>query len=267
MSNIRLSIIIITWNEKIVLDRCLSSFYNNFDFNNDELVIVDNGSEDKTLEVLSSKYPNAKVLALDKNYGVGPARNRGLILSRGKYLMTLDNDTILNQEVDLGHAVDKFLSENSNVGVFGFKLLNSDGTFQQSCRRFPGWLQPLAARLSILQKFPFFKNIQSEHMMEDVDFGSVQYPYEVDYVLGANQIYRRETFAKLNGYDDKIFFGPEDFDFCYRAKNELQLKNYLSDDVEIVHDYTRRTRKFNLITLKHIVSYYYIMFKNRVRRL
>ena len=104
-------------------------------------------------------------------------------------------------------------------------------------------------------------------MMEDVDFETVQYPYEVDYVLGANQIYRRETFAKLNGYDDKIFFGPEDFDFCYRAKNELQLKNYLSDDVEIIHDYTRRTRKFSLITVKHILSYYYIMFKNRVIKL
>ena len=94
-----LSVIIITWNESAILERCIGSFYEKFDFNHNEIIVVDNGSEDETLRVLSSKYPNIKVLALDKNYGVGPARNRGLMFSSGKYLMTLDNDTILNSDV------------------------------------------------------------------------------------------------------------------------------------------------------------------------
>lgn len=266
MGVVRLSIIIITWNESNILRRCLESFYDEFNFEEDQIVVVDNGSKDDTLKMLRDFFPSVDVLSLAENMGVGPARNRGIMFSRGKYLMTLDNDTYFNKYYDIGKIVDNIFSEPNDIGVLGFKLLNNDGSFQQSCRRFPGWLQPIAARIPFTKKIGLFKNIQRTHMMEDIDFSQVSFPYEVDYVLGANQVFQRKTAANFYAYDEAIFFGPEDFDFCYRVAASNK-KNYIFDDVEIVHDYTRRTRKFSIILLKHIMSYYYVMKKNKVKHL
>ncbi|GAB5403855.1 MAG: hypothetical protein Aurels2KO_20860 [Aureliella sp.] len=254
---------IISWNESEVLRRCLDSFYKHFDFDRDEIVLADNGSTDETVQMLVSEFPAVRVLELGKNLGVGRARNRGIAYSRGDYIMTLDNDTIVDCGSALGPTIERIFRENKNIGVFGFTLLNTDGSFQQSCRRFPGWLQPIAARIPALQSIRLFQKVQTRHMMEDVNFSDVKYPFSVDYVLGANQIFRRKTFALLFGYDEKVFFGPEDFDFCFRAK-KLGLENYLFNCLSITHDYQRRTRRFSLILLKHLWAYYYVMRKLRI---
>ncbi|WP_281688449.1 glycosyltransferase family 2 protein [Pseudomonas citronellolis] len=259
----RLSVIIISWNENETLNRCLESLYKKIDFEKDEIILIDNGSTDGTTELIKIKYPKINYLYLPKNIGVGPARNRGIVLSQGRFIMTLDNDTII-RNANFGDVIESFYSSHKNAGVLGFRLLNPDETHQQSCRRFPGWLQPLAARVPGLSKLNLFKSIQSKHLMEDIDFQSISYPFPVDYVLGANQVFPRKLASILFGYDDSIFFGPEDFDFCFRAQ-QLGYKNYLLDDICIIHDYQRRTRKLSLLTLKHIVSYYKIMIKNKVR--
>jgi GT2 family glycosyltransferase len=258
----RLSVIIITWNERETLRKCLDSFYEKFDFYNDEIVLIDNGSTDNTDTLVRENYPKVQYFKLEKNIGVGPARNRGIIAATGKYLMTLDNDTIVDQ-CNFGEKIEDFFFRYPDCGVLGFKLLNADGSFQQSCRKFPGWLQPIAARITFTQKLPFFRKIITSHMMENFNFDSINYPLEVDYIIGANQIFEKSLVVAINSYDEKIFFGPEDFDFCYRA-HVFGRKNYLSDEIAIVHDYQRRTRKLSLITLKHISAYYYVMLKNKV---
>lgn len=258
----RLSIIIITWNEVSTLTRCLSSFYSKFDFERDEILVIDNGSTDGTAERMASQFSQVRYFRLPKNIGVGPARNRGLFMSEGRFCMTLDNDTVVNR-CDFGDRVEAFFSLRPDCGVLGFTLLNADGSLQRSARRYPGWLQPLASRIKLLSRIPLFRKIQLRHHMTDVDFETAVYPLKVDYVLGANQVYRKVDAMYLGGYDGAIFFGPEDFDFCFRME-KMGRSNYLSNEIAIVHDYQRRTTKFSKTMMRHVAGYYYVMFKNRV---
>ena len=240
-TSVRLSIIVITWNELEILRRCIESLLDRVDFDQDEVIVVDNGSKDGTAEFVA-EHPRIRYLPLDRNYGVGPARNRGLFLAHGKYCMTLDNDTIFLTP-DPGAIIDEFFKDHPDAGVVGFLLLNTDGTRQNSTRRFPRFYQPIAARVAASRKLKFVDAELQRHLMTDVDFDRASDPMEVDYVLGANQTFTKKVATQLLGYDDRIFFGPEDAEFCVRT-HKLGLRNYYSRSISIIHDYKRHAQAF-----------------------
>jgi GT2 family glycosyltransferase len=256
---VRLSIIIITWNELENLRRCLDSLLDKVDFDQDEVIVVDNGSTDGSAELVA-QHPQIRYFPLDRNYGVGPARNRGLFLAHGEYCMTLDNDTIFLTP-DPGAIVKNFFQAYPDTGVVGFKLLNVDRSRQDSTRRFPRFYQPIAARIAATRKLKFVNDELERHLMTDVRFDEASDPMEVDYVLGANQTFTKKVATLLLGYDDQIFFGPEDAEFCVRT-HKLGLKNYYSQSISIVHDYKRRTRKFSSLTIKHLAGFAYMLKKH-----
>jgi len=256
---VRLSIIVITWNELENLRRCIESLLDKVDFGKDEVIVVDNGSKDGTNEFVAT-HSQIRYFPLDRNYGVGPARNRGLNLAHGKYCMTLDNDTIF-LTLDPGAIVDRFFTDHPDAGVVGFQLLNTDGSRQSSTRRFPRFYQPVAARIVASRKLKFVEEELQRHLMTDVDFDRASDPLEVDYVLGANQTFTKKVAVQLLGYDERIFFGPEDAEFCVRT-HKLGLRNYYSRSISIIHDYKRRTRKLSKLTLKHLVGFLYMLKKH-----
>jgi len=256
---VRLSIIIITWNELENLRRCLDSLLDKVDFERDEVIVVDNGSTDGSAEFVA-QHPQIRYFPLDRNYGVGPARNRGLFLAHGEYCMTLDNDTIFLTS-DPGTIVEDFFGTHPETGVVGFQLLNVDRTRQDSTRRFPRFYQPIAARIAATRKLKFVNDELERHLMTDVRFEETGDPMEVDYVLGANQTFTKKVATLLMGYDDQIFFGPEDAEFCVRT-HKLGLRNYYCRSISIVHDYKRRTRKFSKLTIKHLAGFAYMLKKH-----
>ena len=256
---VRLSIIIITWNELENLRRCIDSLLDKVDFEKDEVIVVDNGSSDGSAELMA-QHPQIRYFPLDRNYGVGPARNRGLFLAHGEYCMTLDNDTIFLTP-DPGTIVEDFFNAHPDTGVVGFQLLNVDRTRQDSTRRFPRFYQPIAARIAATRKLKFVNDELERHLMTDVRFDEASDPMEVDYVLGANQTFTKKIATLLMGYDDQIFFGPEDAEFCVRT-HKLGLRNYYCRSISIVHDYKRRTRKFSKLTIKHLAGFAYMLKKH-----
>jgi GT2 family glycosyltransferase len=259
----RLSIVIITWNEKNILRKCLDSLIDSTDLNRDEIIVVDNGSTDDTDTMISTHFPFIKYKRLPRNIGVGPARNKGIILAKGRYIMTLDNDTIVSAGVrDIGDIVDRVFSEDEKIGLFSFKILNPDGTNQHNIRRYPVIIHPLIARISLLRKFSFFNKLYDNHMCKDINLSSSVRFFEVDYILGANHVFRKTTAAALGGYDENIFFGPEDADFCLRIRR-LQKKICRVNNWEIVHDYQRRTTKLNRIAILHIFGFFYFFWKEK----
>jgi GT2 family glycosyltransferase len=258
-ADVRLSIIIITWNERENLERCLLSLMDKVDFARDEVIVVDNGSQDGSAEFVAT-LPQIRYFPLERNFGVGPARNRGLFLSRGRYCMTLDNDTIFLTQ-DPGTIVENFFKTHPDAGVVGFQLLNVDRSRQDSTRRFPRFYQPIAARIPVSRKLGFVKRELERHLMLDTPFDDGNDPLEVDYVLGANQTFTKDVAAKLMGYDERIFFGPEDAEFCVRT-HKLGLRNYYCRQISIVHDYKRRTRKFSKLAIKHLAGFAYMLKKH-----
>lgn len=257
----RLSVIVITWNQREMTKACLTSLMPTIDLAKDEVIVIDNGSTDHTDAMIADDFPSVLYRRMPANLGVGPARNRGIALSSGRFVMTLDNDTNVHP-VHLSDTVEQVFEDYPEIGLFGFRLLNRDGTLQASARRFPTIIHPIGARVPGFGKLGLFKRLLAEHLMADTDFTKTEDLTEVDYVLGANQVMRRVALGDAGLYDDVIFYGPEDFELCLRI-HRAGWKVGWCPRASITHDYLRITRRFSMLTVRFIVAYFYVFWKYR----
>lgn len=258
----RLSIVILTFNEKDETDRCLNSIVPCVDFGLDEVIVFDNASADGTDKLIREQYPEVKYLYSKVNLGIGPGRNMAIEASSGKYVMTLDNDTVFRGIEKPGDIVELFFKQHPNTGVLGFKLLNENSTVQRSIRRFPPSIQPFVARLPFLRLFPFLARIEDNHLKCDIDLENAKRAMPVDYMIGANQIFERDLFNIIGGYDKKMFYGAEDCEFCLRSK-KIGHENYYYPAVSISHLHKRRSKQSISLILHHTFSFYYMFFKHK----
>lgn len=223
---IDLSIVILNWNVRDLLERCLASIKS--DRFTLEAIVVDNASSDDSVAMVRSKYPDVRVIANETNLGFTGGNNRGLEVARGRYVMVLNPDTEM-----IGDAIDRlidYLDARADVGAIGPQLLNPDRSIQPSRRRFPTlatgffestWLQGLAP-----------KNIVKHFYMDDVSPDMAQ---EVDWVTGACTVFRRSVLDQVGVYDDKNFFMySEEVDLCRRIKTAGWKIVYLPE-AKVIH--------------------------------
>lgn len=249
------SIVLITWKMRDLLDKLLQSMHKysaDFTF---ELIIIDNNSQDGTIELIKEKYESAILIKNEKNKGVGPARNQGIRIAKGKYIMILDADMEFSDNSIL-HLFN-FMEKNPQAGLIGCKLVDSNGQLQYSCKRFPKFSSMVYRRI----EFNFAKNSKSlnNHLMKDWDHNEIA---EVDYVIGACQFIRKSVMDKVGLYDDAIFYGPEDMDMCIRIwRNGSKVFYY--PFTCIYHHEQRITKKklFSMITFKHMLGILYLFKK------
>jgi hypothetical protein len=177
-----LRIVIATLNSKQLLKDCLNSIINNTIRIDYEIVVIDNGSKDNTIEMLRENFPQVKIIGNSKNMGVAPSRNQGLQNNGARYVLILDADTTVQPE-----ALDKmvqFMDEYDSIVICGSRLESPDGELQLTCRRFHNILVPFLRRLtflSFIQKSYFI----SRFLMEDYDHKDTK---KVDHVIGACQL-------------------------------------------------------------------------------
>lgn len=221
-----LSIVILNWNVRELLDRCLASIKSDrFLF---EVIVVDNASSDDSVALVQSKYPNAIVIVNETNLGFTGGNNRGMEAAQGRYVMVLNPDTEI-----VADAIDRlidYLDAHSDVGAIGPQLLNPDRSIQSSRRRFPTlatgffestWLQGFAPR-SILRRF----------YMDDISPDATQ---TVDWLTGACTIFRRSVLAEIGLYDETNFFMySEEIDLCQRVKSAGWKIVYLPE-AKVIH--------------------------------
>ncbi len=258
--NIEISIVIITWKMKDYLYRCLHTIYQYTMKVNFEIIVIDNNSQDGTVEMIENYFSKVVLIKNNENKGVAPARNQGLKNTKGKYILILDADMEL-----IENSINKlfeFMEKNPDTGIVGAKLVDASGNLQYSCKRFPTLSALLYRRL---ENFKFIKDSEtlSYHMMKDWDHNTIK---EVDYLIGACQFFRKEIIDKIGCYDDKIFYGPEDIDFCLRiGKAGWKVKYF--PFTSIIHHEQRITKKklFSKITFKHIFGIIYIYYKYNCR--
>jgi hypothetical protein len=196
-----------------------------------ELVLVDNGSTDGTAAAAEDAFPSAQVVRLPRNVGVA-ARNEGLRRARGRTRMFLDSDARLTPGA-LPELV-RYLDENPGVGLVGPRLVYEDGTLQLSARRFPPVLTPLLRRPPLGRFFEDSATIR-RHLMADDRHDVTR---EVEYVLGACQLFTAEAQAAAGEIDPHIFFGPDDADWCFRIRR-AGLAVVYHPDATVVHAYRR----------------------------
>ena len=250
---ITVSIIILTWNSEHHIGPCLASLERGLQAFSSEIIVVDNGSKDRTCAIVSNSRPDAQLLRNPDNRGVAPARNQGILHSQGKYVLILDDDTVVQT-----NALDRlirYMEANPEVGLCGPKLTDANGELQLSCRRFPTLIDKLARRLP----GALARKIASEAEMADWDHKAIR---QVDYVIGACQLIRRSTLDAVGLFDERIFYGPEDVDICLRLQQAGWPVVYNPEAV-VVHEERRMTRSLvTTLAWKHIWGLGYFFRKH-----
>ena len=250
MKPVTVSYIIITWNGLSFMQQLLASMKNQLAREDVEVIIVDNYSTDGTLDFLRQHYPSLELICLPENKGVAYARNVALRRAKGEYLFIIDNDICIND-----HAVEtmeRYMDTHQEVGICGCKLMSPDGETQESCKPYPGIRAKI--RSVFRPSAPFVYNDRI-HGTE---------PFEPVYLIGACQMIRKEVYAAIGDLDETIFYGPEDCDYCLRARNAGWRVMYLPQ-VAMVHYCQRRTHAnpFNRLGFLHLKALLYFYKKYR----
>lgn len=224
-----LSISIVNHNNKECLAACLDSIYSHALDVSFEVMVVDNGSTDASVEFVKQAYPQVRIIENSENRGFVKANNQGIRASEGRYLLSLNNDTIIQNGTLAGLV--RFMQEHPDVGACGPKVLNQDGTFQRQCRRsFPTILSSLCYFLKLHKLFPrseFFGQYLMTHW--DCDKAG-----EVDSVSGCCLMVRREVIEEVGILDENFIMYGDDLDWCYRIKQAGWKVRYVPD-LQIVH--------------------------------
>jgi hypothetical protein len=221
MDEIELSIIIVSYNTRKLLRDCINSIVDNVKSIGYEIIVIDNASDDGSLEFVKSltrKLP-IKVIENKKNLGFGQAHNKGMKISKGKYLLLLNSDTIL--ENNFLPEMIEWMDNNPKVGVSSCSLVNIDGGMQGTGGYFPTLLRVIS--WMTIQDLPFVDAIiKPFHPMKDKSFDKGNKFYrsekELDWVTGAFFLLRRSAFEEVGYFDEDYFMYTEEVDYCFRLK-------------------------------------------------
>lgn len=232
-----LSIVIVHWKVRRLLERCLQSLQKYRAGLNLEIFVVDNDSCDGTSEMLMVEHMDVVCIALPRNIGFAAAGNLGIKQSQAEYVLLLNPDTEIR--ADTLATMLQYMKENQSVGILGPKILNSDGSVQLSVRKMPGlWSQiltllklqnvladkqPLERYLSG-QALRFFSKLRSlfSHSHHLSDYLQTNFNYNqaqsVEQVMGAAMLIRRKLIEQIGLLDQGFFIWFEEVDYCWRAK-------------------------------------------------
>jgi len=266
--SIRLSVIIITWNSERDVKSCLDSVMASIVQHSAEIIVVDNGSTDKTRDILESYGERINLILLQKNNGIAVARNIGMETAKGEYIWVLDVDTIVNMDAVAGMI--GYLESNAECGICACRLQSESGDIQDSCRRLPYPMHKIRNLLTAKTgKMRFTKSLherikkqnEAQFYREELKSGK---PFEAEYIIGACQMFRKTILDEVGFLDEKIFYGPEDADFCLRISRK-GYKVVCLPKYHIIHHYNRISNKniFTRISFLHFKGLLYFYAKHR----
>jgi len=228
------TIVVVAHSVRDELERCFSSIRRHAGVPVTP-ILVDNASRDDTISWVQEAYPEVRLVELGQNLGVA-ARDHGLRESRTRYTLFLDSDAALT--AGALPALVGALESNPAWGLVGPRLVYDDGTLQRSCRRFPPRLLPLLRRPPLDRIFERRRTV-SRHLMTDFDHEATR---PVLYLLGACQLFRTALAREAGPFDDRVFLGWDDADWCFRIRDAGGEVVFVAG-ATVVHSYRRETRR------------------------
>ncbi len=223
------SVVIVNYNVREFLRQSLLSLRKALAELSAEIFVVDNASTDSSVEMMRREFPEVKLIANRENLGFAAANNQALRQARGRLVVLLNPDTIVQEDTFV--AIRDFMDRHPDTGMVGCKVLNPDGTLQLACRRsFPTpWVA--FTRLSGLSRlFPnsrWFGRYNLTYLPEDETA-------EVEAISGSFMAVRREALAKVGMLDEAFFLYGEDLDWCFRMRQSGWKIHYFPG-TQIVH--------------------------------
>lgn len=207
-----LSINICTYNNRDFLRNCLISIYEQIKDIQFEVIVVDNASQDGTVDMIKKGFPDVLLIENARNAGVAPARNQAIRRSAGRYILLLDADTefVSKNFID----IIKYMDASPEVALLGVQQITFNNQPYPASRTFPLIRDIVLRRLAFLGFIRNSKHMKAHHLL----FHDQDKPVEVDYVIGAFQLIRRDIFTMVGLLDENMFYGFEDADYCARLK-------------------------------------------------
>ncbi|MCX6897986.1 MAG: glycosyltransferase family 2 protein [Verrucomicrobia bacterium] len=226
-----LSVIIVTRNTCSLTCAAIQSVLDARDDLSKEVLLVDNGSTDGTLATVADEFPSAIAIRSENNLGFARANNLAASKAQGRFLLLLNSDAEVKPDA-LGTAVD-WMREHPDCGVAGAQLVNPDGSLQNSIANFPTLATELLNKSLLRRLFPH-RYPGKEQRFTD--------PVEVETIVGAFMLIRRETWDALGGLDERYFFFLEETDFCLHARRRGWRVMHLPD-IRVAHGQGRSARQ------------------------
>ena len=226
MSNLDLSVIILSFNTKDITLRCLSKLKTSIDYcekklgNKVEVIVLDNASEDESAQAIKSEHPWVKIIYSQTNTGFSKGNNIAMKQTKNPLILLLNSDVYL-EENSIYKAIAYF-RVNLNCDLLGARLNYSDGRLQPSAGSLPGplnlipWIFGLGGSFHPKNKKYFYK------------------AHQVGWVMGAFFALRRKVFEETNGFDENLFMHMEEVEWCKRIRDK-GFKIWYVPQVEVVH--------------------------------
>lgn len=238
-----LSIVILSYNTcELTLAAIASVMRSETDYTY-EVIVIDNDSRDDSVEQIRQQYPEVTVIHNHDNVGFARANNQGFAVAKGRYVLMLNSDTVV--QTDTLDVMLRFMDQSPHVGAAGCKVVLPDGRLDRACRR--GFPTPSASFYyafgisKLFPQHPRFNQYQLSHLDPDED-------YPVDCLVGAFMLVRSEVIEQVGGLDEDFFMYGEDIDWCYRIK-QAGWEIYYYPHTQITHykGASSRRRPFKII--------------------
>lgn len=242
----KLSIIIVNYNVKYFVEQCLHSiFASNFPYEK-EVFVVDNLSTDGSIEYLNNRFLTVHFVENTHNEGFAKANNQALKMAQGEYVLLLNPDTVLGENVLKNVCL--FLDENKQAGAVGVKMIDGSGQFlPESKRGFPTPWNSFCKMIGLSKLFPR-STLFSQYRLLYLNENQV---HQVDVLSGAFLCTRKKIMDQIGGLDESFFMYGEDIDLSFRIQ-KTGFKNYYLPE-KIVHYKGESTNKNQL---KYIARFY-----------
>ena len=245
-----LSIIIVNYNVKHFLEQCLKSIekaQKNIEL---EVFVVDNNSVDDSVNMLKKHFPNINIIENKKNVGFSKANNQAIKVSKGKYILLLNPDTVI-EENTLTNTINH-LDKNTKTGGIGVKMIDGNGKFlPESKRSLPTPSIAFYKIFGLSKIFPKNKTFGKYHL-KYLNENEIN---EIDVISGAFFMTRRKILNEIGLLDENFFMYGEDIDLSYRIQQK-GYKNIYLPTTSIIHYKGESTKK---TSLNYVLTFYKAM--------
>lgn len=207
MSAIDLSVIIVNYNGLKYFKDCFDSLYDKLEGLSFEIIVIDNNSPDDSCSYIKQNYPKVVLIESKINYGFGKGNNEAVKRSKGEFLLLINNDTIVQDNLV---PVFNFVKENKDVGAVGIKMLDGNKKHLTSVGNFPAF----SSMLRIKNMGEMGEEFRTGNFSKD--------SYDVDWITGSLIMMRKKVYEEIGGFDEDYFMYVEDVDFG----KKIQMRGY-----------------------------------------
>jgi len=235
-----LSVVIVNYNVSYFLEQCLKSVFRALEGIDGEVFVVDNHSVDESVRMVREKFPSVIVIENKENVGFSKANNQAMALARGRYILLLNPDTVV--EEDTFSTCLSFMEAHPEAGACGVKLIDGQGNFLPESKR--GLPTPAVAFYKIFglsRLFPKSKKFGQYHL----GYLDAESTHSIDVLSGAFMFMRKDALDKSGYLDEDFFMYGEDIDLSYRI-TQAGYKIYYHPKTRVIHYRGESTKKSSI---------------------